>query len=229
MRIVFWGSECVSTVTSNMLILAAYLACRKGYRITLLETERQEICKKFSKKYGKYAHSYINTLVERQLYHVPAEEWCGRSEEERITMIKYLETNMDMVFIHMAERTDTEARSIMRNGHLLVMNMKQEWRSFDRYYARYANLSANVLLLIGNYYYDTGYGKEQLQEKYRICDGQLMVIPHNPRYEMVQSKGGLERYMRHGRWRCRTIMQGRFYKEIGEVAEYIIGCCSHGR
>lgn len=219
MRIVFWGSECVSTVTSNMLILASYLACRKGYRITLLETERQEIRKKFPENYGKYAHSYISTLVERQLYHVSVEEWHGRSEEERITMIKYLETNMDMVFIHMAERTDTEARNMMRNAHLLVINLKQEWRSFDRYYARYANLSANVLLLIGDYYYDTGCGKEQLQEKYRICDGQLMVIPHSPKYEVVQSKGSLERYMRHGRWRCRMIMQGRFYKEVGEVAE----------
>lgn len=225
MRIVFWESERGCAATSNMLILASYLTCKKGYRITMLELaeERQGIQKCFSCKSEKYATDYIRTLVSRQLHYVSIPEWQLLTENTMtlVDLIKYLESNMDMVFMNLANRTDDEARDLMHNAHLLVVNLKQEWRSFDQFYARYANLAANILLLIGNYYEDGKCDRAHLRKKYRIPEEQLAVIPNNSEYEMACARGSMERYIRRNGHLWQTAMKRQFLKAVEKAAEQL--------
>lgn len=222
-RVVFWGSERESYVTSNMLILAGYLACQKGYRITMLElaVEHCGVWNYFRGKHEKYVLDFHRTLVDRQLYYVRTDEWDVQKGEQIAKLITYLERNMDMVFINLANRTDDEAKELLRNAHLVVVNLGQELRAFDRFYARYANLSANVLLMIGNYFEDGECEREFVLKKYRIPEAQLAVIPNNPEYEMACINRSVGRYLRRNKRQWRSARKNYFMKELERTAEQL--------
>ena len=222
MRIVFWGSERGNSITSNMLIVASYLACRKGYRIAMMElAEEQWGIENCFPKIGEYhMEEYIGTLIRRQLYYVSEKEW----EKQEIILpklIQYLELNMDLVFINLANRTDQMAKYLMWNADLVIVNLKQRNVDFDRYYAQYANLSSKIFLLIGNYYENELCNKESIQKKYRIPKEQLAVIPNNPEYQMACERGCLERYMRHMQPRFVSAIKEQFIKEVENTLEQI--------
>lgn len=233
MRIAFWGSERGSAVTSNMLIVAVYLACRKGCRIVMMELaeEKQgiETCfPKIEEYYGeeydreKYrGEKYIGTLIRRQLYYVSMREWKQEEGRTLPEFIKYLEFNMDIVFINLANRTDEEAKELMRKADLVVVNLRQRLIDFERYYAQYANLSKKILLLIGKYYENEFCNKESFQKKYRIPKGQLAVIPNNPEYQIACDRCCLERYIRRIQSRFVSAIKEQFLKEAGNAAEQI--------
>ncbi|MBR5566457.1 MAG: hypothetical protein IKW08_09930 [Roseburia sp.] len=223
MRIVFWGSERGCGVTSNMLIVATYLACKKGYRIAMMELaeEKQGIETYFPKIEEYHMNEFMGTLIRRKLYYVSMREWKREKGTSLTELIKYLELNMDIVFVNLANRTDEEAKNQMWNANLVVVNLKQRDLDFDRYYAQYANLSKKSLLLIGNYYENEYCNKESLQKKYRIPKGQLAVIPNNPEYQMACEKRSLERYIRRMQSRFVSAIKDQFIKAVGNVAEQI--------
>ena len=223
MRIVFWGSERGCGVTSNMLIVSTYLACRKGYRIVMaqLAEEKEGIESYFPKIEEFYGKKYIGTLIRRQLYYVSMKEWEREKGTSLSELIKYLECNMDIVAMDLANRTDEEARNLMRNVDLVVVNLKQEHADFDRYYAKYASLSKKMFLLIGNYYENEYCNKESFQKKYRIPKEQLGVIPYNPEYQVVCAKGCLDSYIRRIQSKFLSGIKEQFLKEVENAAEQI--------
>ena len=223
MRIVFWGSERGCGVTSNMLIVAAYLACRKGYRIVMMELaeERRGIETCFPKIEECHMEEYIGTLIRRQLYYVSLREWERENGTSLHELINFLEFNMDIVFVNLANRTDEEAKHLMWNADLVVVNLKQKNVDFDRYYAQNTNLSKKNFLLIGNYYENEYCNKESLQKKYRIPKGQLAVIPNNPEYQIACERGSLERYIRRMQSRFVSAIKDQFLKAVGNAAEQI--------
>ena len=217
MRIIFWGSERESCVTSNMLILAGYFACQRGYRICLVESlnEKRKINSLFPGRRKRYVQRKIETLLLYQLYYVQVNECIDAN------MLTYLETNMDMVFLNLANRTDREARELMHNADLLVVNLKQERKAFDTFYAEYANLSARIFLLIGNYYEDGHCDKEQLRSKYDIAETRLGVIPNNPEYEIACEKGQIGRYLKKCNPRYMSAIKTVFMQEVEKSAELL--------
>ena len=223
MRIAFWGSERGCCVTSNMLIVATCLACRKGYRSVLMELaeEKQGIESCFSKTKKWHMPKYITTLIERQLYYVSMREWENESETSIPELIKYLELNMDIVFINLANRTDNEAKELLRKADLVVVNLKQKNSDFDRYYAQYANLSKRIFLLIGNYFENEECNIESLQRKYRIPKGQLAVIPNNPEYQVACARGVLERYIRRMQSQFVSAIKEQFIKAVEKASQQI--------
>jgi len=217
MRIVFWGSERECCVTSNMLILATYFALQRGFRICLVELaeEKKGIDSKFSERKRCRRSTRMETLFLQRLYLV-RKEACRDTEH-----LFDLERNMDMVFLNLANRTDEKARELMHNADLVVVNLKQEWRSFDEFYARYANLSARIFLLIGRYYDGGSCDKEQIRRKYDIEETQLGVIPNNPEYEIACSKGQISRYMKKNNPGSMSAIKSMFFKEVERTAEVI--------
>lgn len=219
MRIVFWGNERGCHTTSNMLILAGYLACQCGYRITLMElaVEKTEIKQYFSKPWYYYVKKEIETLMKYRLYYVRRENYLGNEQ------ITYLEQNMDLVFLNLANRMDEEARTLMHNADLVVVNLKQEQRAFDLFYAGYANLSARMFLLVGNYYRMGSSDREFLQEYYGAKSEQTGIILNNPEYEMACEKGILDRYMYKSSEASISGRKHSFFREIERTAELLIG------
>ena len=148
-------------------------------------------------------------------------EWVREEKRLLPELIKYLELNMDLVFINLANRTDEVAKNLMWNADLVVVNLKQRNADFDRYYAQYANLSTKIFLLIGNYYENEFYNKESIQKKYCIPKGQLAVIPNNPEYQMACDRGCLERYIRRMQPRFVSAIKEQFIKEVRNTSEQI--------
>jgi len=227
-RIVFWGSERGSYVTSNMIILGSYLACKKGYRIAMMELadEKRGLETYYPQISEYYVRDYLRTLVRRQLYCVTKKSWNVREAESVVDRIRYLEANMDMVFINVANRTDEEAKSLMHNASLLVVNLKQSFQAFNTYYAHYMNLSARVFLLIGNYYEDGTCEKKHLQEKYDILDSQLAVIPNNPEYQMASSKSSVDRYIKRDSLRFVSAIKRQFMQAVDKAVEQLYEAAS---
>ena len=223
MRIVFWGSERRSGITSNMLILAGYLACQKGYRITILELAEENcgVREFFTEINETYRKPYIHTLVRRQLYYVAMEQWKEKREETLPELIKWLECNMDMVVINIANRIDREAKELMYSANLVVVNLKQKIEAFEYYFSSYANLSARILLLIGNYYEDYVCEKEHLRKKYRIPEEGLAMIPNSPKYQLACSQKKLERYLRMNDKEHLSAISSLFLKSVEKTAELL--------
>ena len=225
-RIVFWGSERRSSVTSNMLILSGYLACQKGYRIAILELA-EETCgvrKIFPEINETYIKPYVHTLMRRQLYYIAIKQWkeeTEKCEETLIELIKWLECNMDMVFINIANRIDLEAKELMYGANLVVVNLKQEMDAFERYFAGYGNLSERILLLIGNHYESGECEKNQVQKKYRIREDGLAVIPNSPEYQLACSKRRIERYLRMRGSQPMSAITSQFMKMVEKTAEAV--------
>ena len=222
-RIVFWGSERRSSVTSNVLILTGYLACQKGYRIAILELaeETYGIQSFFSKINEPYRRPYIHTLVRRQLYYVSIEQWREEKRETLPELIKWLEYNMDMVCINIANRIDSEARELMYSANLVVVNLRQKIEAFEHYFSGYGNLSSRILFLIGNYYEDGECDKVHLQKKYRIREDELAVIPNSPEYQMACSRKKIERYLRMRGNQPMSAITSQFIKMVAKTAEVV--------
>lgn len=224
-RIVFWGSERESYVTSNMFIIAGFLACQRGYRIIMLEAEQEkqgiEAC--FSKTRPFYREMYIKTLITYQLYGIFIKEWYREKEEKETLpdMLLFLEKNMDAVFINLQNRLDEEARSIMHNADLVVICLKQSKESFEAYFAQYANLSARIFLLIGNYFEAEAYDVTYFRKKYDIREEELAVIPNNPEFQMAFLRGNVDRYMQKRGNSSQRAIKSCFFNEVHRTVERI--------
>ena len=206
-----------------MLITAIYFACRKGYRITMLELaeEKQKICDYFPKTKKCYGKQYIKTLIEYLLYSVSLAEWqkVKKQNETLEDLFLFLESNMDIVFVNLANRLDEEARQMLHNADLTVICLTQSRNSFDIYFARYANLSAKIFLLIGNYFEDVSCDRAYFCQKYDIKEEQLAVIANNPEFQMACIKGNVGRYMRKSGRRFQNAIKSQFFKEIERTVE----------
>lgn len=234
-KIVFWGNERNCGVTSNMLILASYLVWHKGYRITIFELVRENrgVKEYLPSSYAKYHKAYIETLVEKQLYYVSGENWKKRQKRRRmrngkqytpsiLSGICYAEQNMDAVLVNLADREDDEARKIMREADLLIVNMKQSEESFEAFFAKYANLSEHIFFLIGSYFTEGNCDRDYLCSKYRILEEDIGVIPFNPELQYICEKSRLDTYIRRSDKNRISGMRYCFMREVEQTAEKII-------
>lgn len=223
MKIIFWGSDRDSGVISNMLILATYLSCRKGYRIAIIDlaNAKDEIEGCFSGIDEFYRGPYIKTLARRQLYYVSTEIWIPTEKEKCIEIIKYLECNMDIVFVCIVGASDMEAKRLMYHADLVVINVKQEWKALEQYFAKYAHFSERILIVIGDYYEGGGCDKTQIEEKYHISRNVLAVIPYNPEYQEARRRHRIDHYLRQRDEAQWTVMKSRFLRTIDETAELL--------
>ena len=217
MKIVFWGMESDCGITSNIMILVSYLVYHRGFRVTIVEMiEREQgIGKYFPRPHKRYRRKYIETLVERHFYYV-----AGKNLEIA-KVIAYLEHNMDIVFVNLANRTDKEARQLMWEADLVVVNLKQEEQSFELFWTHYANLAEKLFFLIGNYIEGGICNTEYLQRKYRIPENQIAVIPYNPELEYVCEKYRIDKYIKRKNMKEPSGMRILFMREVEKTMELI--------
>ena len=235
MKIVFWGNERNCGITTNMLILADYLVWHRGYRLTIFELVREDYGVKtyFSEPYTKYRKAYLETLVEKQMYYVSGEKWKKqqkrrrrRSEKRQIPSILdcicYVEQNMDLVLVNLANRKDEEARKILREANVVIVNVTQSEAAFETFFASYANLSEHIFFLIGSYFEDKDCDMDYLSKKYRILKENMGVIPFNPELQYICQKKRLNAYIRCNDEVHTSGMKAYFMKEIEQTAEKIL-------
>ena len=241
MKIVFWGNEGNCCLTTNMLSLANYLVWHKGYRITIFELVREDngVKKYMSGSYARYHKGYIETLIEKHLYYVSGEKWKKEQKKRQRRRGKqavqsvwdgicYTEKNMDAVFVNLADREDEEARKMMWEADVLIVNMKQEKAAFDTFFANYANISEHIFFLIGSYFFVGSYfsngscDREYLCSGYRIAEADFGIIPFHPKLPDICEKGKLDTYIRCGRKSKMNGIQTIFMHELEQTVEKLI-------
>ena len=227
MKIVFWNKEQNCGMTSNMLVFAVFLVYRKGCRITFFELagEKHGIKSYFREPCEKYHKSYIETLIERHLYYISEANWKRRQKKRKmrngklfqpsiLREIRYIEANMDVILIHLGDREDDEAKRIIREADVFIVNVKQEESGFETFFAQYANLSEHIFFLIGNYSEGTTLQKSYFSNKYRISENEIGVIPFHSEWQYLLKQKKLENYI--GR-RDKEKMSGKKYYFLREV------------
>lgn len=232
MNIVFWGMERECGMTVNMLTLANYLVLHKGCRVTLFElvAEKRGVCTYFPEPYQRYRKAYLETLIEKQLYYVSGERWkkCQRKRKTRkgkehcppiLETIRYVESNMDAVLVNLGNRRDKEARKLMWEADLLVVNLKQNERVLETFFAHYANLSERIFFLIGKYFGGGVCDEAYFKSKYRIPEEQLAVIPFNSELTYICEKSRIDHYIRHDDDFKISGMKYYFLREVEKTAE----------
>lgn len=235
MKIVFWGKERNCGLTWNMLLLAEYLVWHKGYRITMFELVREDQGVKayLSGSCIRYHKAYMETMVEKHLYYISGEKWKQEQKKRQRRRGKqsvqsiwdgicYIEKNMDVVFVNLADREDEEARKIMRKADLLIVNMKQSEAAFDTFFMKYANLSEHIFFLVGSYFAKGSCDKTYLCSKYRIADDEIGVIPFHPQLAYICEKGRLDAYIRCRQKSKMDGIQAAFIRELEQTAEKVI-------
>ena len=235
MKIIFWGNERKCGLTLNMLLLTEYLVWHKGYRITIFELVREDRGVKFylSGSYNRYHKSYIETMIEKQLYYVSGERWKKEQKKRKRRRGKhvvqsvwdgicYIEKNMDFIFVNLADREDEEARKMMREADLLIVNIKQSQSAFDTFFMKYANLSEHIFFLIGSYFAKGSCDKVYLCNKYRIAEEAVGVIPFHSKLAYICEKGKLDDYIRCSRKSEIDGLQTIFIRELEQIAEKMI-------
>ena len=218
-----------------MLLLAEYLVWHKGYRITIFELVREDRGTKayLSGAYTRYHKAYLETIVEKRLYYVSGEKWKKEQKKRQRRRGKqsvqsvwdgicYAEKNMDAVFVNLADREDEDARKIMWEADLLIVNVKQSETAFDAFFMKYANLSEHIFFLIGNYFAKGSCGRDYLCSKYRIAEASMGVIPFHPQLTYLCEKDSLNAYIRGAGKSEMDGLQAVFMRELEKTAEKMI-------
>ena len=226
-KIVFWSKEPKCGMTSNLLLLSIILVYRKGYRITVFELsgEKNGIKSYFKEPCEKYHKAYIETLIERHLYYISEANWKRRQKKRKmrngkrfkpsiLREICTVEPNMDAVFIHLGDREDEEAKKIIWEADVLVVNIKQKEALFETFFAKYANLSGNVFFLMGNYSEGSTLQKSYFCSKYRISENEIGVIPFHSEWNYLLEQDKLVSYVRES---DETKISGKKYYFLHEV------------
>ncbi len=230
-KIVFWGLEKNCGIISNMLILAATLVYKKGYRVALFELaeERQGVKAYFQEPCEKYHKAYIETLIERQLYYISEKNWKRRQKKRKMRNGKvlkpsilrgicYVEQNMDVVFVNLGDRQDEEAKKVMWEADVLVVTIQQEEDAFETFFAQYTNLSEHMFFLIGNYCEGEMFQKSYFCSKYRISENEIGVIPFHSQWQYICEQKKVADYVRHS---DEAKMSGKKYYFLKEAEQCI--------
>lgn len=230
-KIVFWSKEQDCGMTSNMLILAVFLVYRKGHRIALFELagEKYGVKSYFKEPCEKYHKAYIETLIERHFYYISEANWKRRQKKRKmrngklfkpsiLREIRHVEPNMDEVLIHLGDREDEEAKRIIREADIFLVNVKQEEAGFETFLAKYANLSEHVFFLIGNYSEGSTLQKSYFCSKYRISEREIGIIPFHSEWDYLWKQKKLEHYIGRS---DEAKMSGKKYYFLHEVESCI--------
>lgn len=171
----------------------------------------------------------MRQVVKDRLYYLPASarqeyEWwhrdCRFVRMNRV--MEAVESYFDVVFIDCGSRQDDYARKLFREADVCVLNMNQRTEVIGQYYSNPPKLRGEVFFLLGRYFANDLYNRENLQRIYRVEGERLGAIPYNPYLHAAEQAGkmknGIKSCIGAGREERRT----EFEKELVRTTNLIL-------
>lgn len=141
----------------------------------------------------------MRQVVKDRMYCLPTSarqeyEWwhqdCQFRRMERV--MAAVESYFDVVFIDCGSRQDDYAKKVFREADVCVLNMNQQAEVIGEFYRNPPDYKGKVFFLLGKYFADALYNRQDLQRIYRIEEEQLGAIPYNPQLHAAEQMGRIE-------------------------------------
>ncbi len=148
----------------------------------------------------------MRQVVKDRMYCLPTSarqehEWWHRDcQFKRMNRVMAaVESYFDVVFIDCGSRRDDYAKKVFREADVCVLNMNQDAEVIGKFYRNPPEYKGKVFFLLGKYFEDALYNRQDLQRIYRMEERRLGAIPYNPQLHAAEQVGrigqGIHHYM----------------------------------
>ncbi|WP_075720961.1 MinD/ParA family ATP-binding protein [Roseburia sp. 499] len=145
----------------------------------------------------------MKQVVTEKLYCLPcgkkqyAKWWDKEDLFQKMEQIEQqLENCFDVVFVDCGCRRDDFARRMLEQADVCVLNMPQERETIGNYYRNRVRLRGKIFFLVGNYFEESVYNRENLEKIYRIDEKSLGAIPYDVHLQAAGLNGKAQGYVK---------------------------------
>lgn len=138
----------------------------------------------------------MRQVVKDRMYCLPTSvrqeyEWWHQDYQFRRMnrVMAAVESYFDVVFIDCGSRQDDYAQKVFREADVCVLNMNQQTEVIGEFYRNPPDYKGKVFFLLGKYFADALYNRQDLQRIYRIEEERLGAIPYNPQLHAAEQMG----------------------------------------
>ncbi len=148
------------------------------------------------------------------------EWWYADSQFVRLgRLMDAMDSCFDVVFLDCGDRRDDFSKKMREEADVSVLNMSQEEELIGEYYRVCPIRREKMFFLVGNYFRDGLYTRENLERIYRISPDCLGAIPYHPRLAEAGRSGRLDGAVR------KYVKEGDcagFWKELWRTASLLL-------
>ncbi len=207
-----WRRSCMVAEESNYYVAS-------GLDLLLRKSETEEFT-------DDYIKQQMKQVVPKRLYCLPAGKkqygkWWDKEEVfQKMELIEQkMENCFDVVFIDCGCRKDDFSIKMLEQADVCVMNMHQEEETIGEYYRKRMRFQGEVFFLVGNYFEESVYTRENLERIYRVDEKNIGAIPYNVHLQAAGMKGRASGYVK-------SQLQGKcgleFEKELTRSTQLIM-------
>lgn len=197
MNIVFWSEEDGCGTTSGMVAIASVCSQLWDMKPVFIQVRHRE--NDFSKK----------LLISKTLAAREESSYIQPIKWKVMDLLKQAAEISDLTFVDCGCSRNELVDTILPQADVVVVTISQERQNLDAYFQKRHVFSGKVIYLVNQYQQDSIYNKKNLNRLYRLEEGELAVIPHNPFFRYACGKGKVERFIRK-HIRC-TASDSQFY------------------
>ncbi len=186
-----YGQETVLAAETQEFFLSSGLAC-------LLRKERIEDLTETVVK------ANMREVVKDRMYCLPANagreyEWWYRDYKfvRMSRVLDAVESYFDVVFIDCGSRKDDYAKKVLEEADICVLNILQEADSIGEFYRSPPKFKGQNFFLLGKYFSNALYNRENLQRIYRMEENRLGAIPYNAQLHAAEQMGRITNFVEH--------------------------------
>lgn len=146
----------------------------------------------------------MRQIVKDRMYCMPS---CAKSEQEwwhqdclflRISRVmEAVESYFDLVFIDCGSRQDDYTQRLLREADVCVLNMRQDREHIGDFYQNPPRYRGETFFLLGQYFENALYNRENLQRVYRVESDRLGAIPYYPHLQAADKIGRIKNGVRY--------------------------------
>lgn len=140
--------------------------------------------------------SNMRQVIPGRMYCMPGgrrhyeQWWCKDIVHARMAEVyEELEHYFDLVLVDCGSIKNDFTRNIRRKSDICVLNMFQKSEMIGEYYRNYLKSKENIFFLVGNYFENAVYSRQNLQKIYRLEEDQIGSMPYNPQLQAAGQTG----------------------------------------
>ncbi len=102
----------------------------------------------------------------------------------------------DFMFLDCGCGKDEMTEDLLAQADVVAVNLSQERESVEACFERQRGWRGKVVYIINRYRQESVYNRKNISRIYRLCDGELCVVPEDLFFGSAGDKGQLERFVR---------------------------------
>lgn len=146
----------------------------------------------------------MRQIAAEKLYCLPSgkrqyDKWWDKEDlfQKMEQVIERLENYFEVVFIDCGCCKNDFTGRMLKQADVCVLNMPQESELIGAYYRSRIRLKGKVFFLVGKYFPESVYSRQNLQKIYRLEEKELGAVPYNVHLQAAGLNGKTEKYVKN--------------------------------